>query len=172
LRGEQLQNSVEEVRIVVVGHVRVWVGCVWLHPDTNHTGPPLATARRTPLWGLLRSASLRSPHYAAPKGACIARLKPFTEQTLHPPPRRWRRQCFRHGHQGLDKVLLCLLSSLMWCDGCSLLRSSGKDFASFPEPADRLLTKQPANPMQPAHHAFFNQTGCASDLPKQVGPQP
>jgi hypothetical protein len=45
-------------------------------------------------------------------------------------------------------------------------------FASFPEHADRLLTKQPANPMQPAHHAFFNQTGCASDLPKQVGPQP
>jgi hypothetical protein len=37
-----------------------------------------------PLWGPLRSASLRSPHSAAPKGACSARLKPFTEQKLHP----------------------------------------------------------------------------------------
>jgi hypothetical protein len=60
----------------------------------------------------------------------------------------------------------------MWCVGCSLLRSSDSGSSPLPERADRLLTKQPAIPMQPAHHAFFNQPCCAADLLTQVGPQP
>lgn len=60
----------------------------------------------------------------------------------------------------------------MWCVGSALLGSSGRDFVSLLEHADRLPPKQPAIPMQPAHHAFFNQTCCASNLLAQVGPQP
>jgi hypothetical protein len=35
-----------------------------------------------------------------------------------------------------------------------------------------LAEGQPAIPMRPAHHAFFNQTCCASNLLAQIGPQP
>ena len=60
----------------------------------------------------------------------------------------------------------------MWCVGCALLGLPDRDFVSLPKHADRLLQKQPAIPMQPAHHAFFNQSRCASDLLAQIGPQP
>jgi hypothetical protein len=34
--SEKLQNSVEKVRVIRVGHVWVFlVGCVWLHPNTR-----------------------------------------------------------------------------------------------------------------------------------------
>jgi hypothetical protein len=59
----------------------------------------------------------------------------------------------------------------MWCVGCDFLGSSDKDFASFPEHADRLRQKQPAIPMQPAHHAFF-KSRCASNQLSLKGPQP
>jgi len=61
---------------------------------------------------------------------------------------------------------------MMWCVGCSSFGSSGKDHASFPEHADRLRQKQPAIPMQPAHHASFNKSCRASGQLALAGPQP
>jgi hypothetical protein len=68
LSGEELQNGVEEVWLGWVGHGCVWAGCL-LDLNTDHHGPPPATARCAPLWGsaafgIATLASLRSP----PKG--------------------------------------------------------------------------------------------------------
>jgi len=60
----------------------------------------------------------------------------------------------------------------MWWVDCSLLGSSGSGSTPLPEHADRPRQKQPAKDRQPAHHAFFNPTCCASAPLAQVGPQP
>ena len=52
----------------------------------------------------------------------------------------------------------------MRCVDSSLLIPSGKGFASIPERADKFLTTRPANSMQPAQHAFFDQPCRASRL--------
>ena len=60
----------------------------------------------------------------------------------------------------------------MWWVDCSLLGSSGSGSTPLPEHADRPRQKQPAKDRQPAHHAFFDPTCCASAPLAQVGPQP
>jgi hypothetical protein len=42
----------------------------------------------TPLWGLLRSVSQRSPRLRSPQRGAQSRLIQFTENNLHPPSRR------------------------------------------------------------------------------------
>lgn len=64
--GEKLQNGGQKIRINLVGHVRVLVGSVWLHPNRDHTGPLPASFGAKPhpgpsAFGSLRSPSLRRP---------------------------------------------------------------------------------------------------------------
>jgi hypothetical protein len=56
--------------------------------------------------------------------------------------------------------------------GHTLVGSPDQDFTSLPKHAERLRQKQPAIHMQPAQHAFFNQTCCEFNLLAQDGPQP
>ena len=48
LRGEELQNGVQKIRINLVGHVWVFVGCVCCTPTGNHTGQPPANFAQAP----------------------------------------------------------------------------------------------------------------------------
>jgi len=48
LGGEELQNGVQKVRINLVGHVWVFVGCVCRTPTGNHTGQPPANFAQAP----------------------------------------------------------------------------------------------------------------------------
>ena len=64
--GEKLQNGGQKIRIDLVGHVWVFVGSVWLHPNRDHTGPLPASFGAKPhpgpsAFGSLRSPSLRRP---------------------------------------------------------------------------------------------------------------
>ena len=97
--SEKLQNSLEKVMAIRVGHV--WgflVGWVWLHPKTRPHWPSLCHhSRRTPLRG--RFARLaRLPHSAAPGGECGARTKHFYRTRFTPPrrlPGRFLLHCLR-----------------------------------------------------------------------------
>jgi hypothetical protein len=75
LGGQQLQNGVQKIRINVVGHVCVFVGCVLSHPN------------RKPHWpapGELRASPFPGPTaFGLGKGTQIVK-SPITEETLHP----------------------------------------------------------------------------------------
>ena len=59
LGGEELQNGVQKIRINLVGHVWVFVGCVCRTPTGNHTGQPPANFAQAPSGaGCARLASL------------------------------------------------------------------------------------------------------------------
>ena len=84
LGGEELQNGVQKIRINLVGHVCVFVGCVCCTPTGNHTGQPSANFAQAPSGaGCVRLATLA---FTAPPpgwGAQIVK-NPITEETLHP----------------------------------------------------------------------------------------
>jgi len=65
--GEKLQNGGQEIRINLVGHVCVFVGCVWIHPNRDHTGPLPASLKRKPHPGPAAFGSLRSPSLRRPR---------------------------------------------------------------------------------------------------------
>ncbi len=65
--GEKLQNGGQEIRINLVGHVCVFVGCVWIHPNRDHTGPLYVSLKRKPHPGPAAFGSLRSPSLRRPR---------------------------------------------------------------------------------------------------------
>jgi hypothetical protein len=73
-----LQNGCQKLRINLVGHVCVFVGCV-CHPNRKPHWPAPGELRASPFRGRLRSA-------APGRGAQIAKNQ-ITEQTLHRPDR-------------------------------------------------------------------------------------
>lgn len=81
--GQKLQNSGQKIRINLVGHVCVLVGCVWLHPNRNHTGPLPASLGASPIRGRLRSARSARLLSAAPGWGAQER-RSITEELLHP----------------------------------------------------------------------------------------
>ena len=92
LRGQQLQNGVQKIRINVVGHVCVFVGCVLSHPNRKPHWPAPGELRASPIRGRLRSARYARLHSVGPgKGTQIVK-SPITEETLHPPAARRREE--------------------------------------------------------------------------------
>jgi hypothetical protein len=82
-----LQNGCQKLRINLVGHVCVFVGCV-CHPNRKPHWPAPGELRASPFRGRLRSARYARLRSAAPgRGAQIAKNQ-ITEQTLHRLPRR------------------------------------------------------------------------------------
>jgi len=67
LGGEKLQNGGQKIRVNLVGHVWVFVGCVWIHPNRDHTGPLPASLAREPHPGPAAFGSLRSPSLRRPR---------------------------------------------------------------------------------------------------------
>ena len=81
--GEELQNGCQKLRINLVGHVCVFVGCVCCTPTGNHTGQPPANFAQAPSGAdCARLATLCLRSAAPGRGAQIAK-NPITEQTLH-----------------------------------------------------------------------------------------
>jgi hypothetical protein len=79
-----LQNGVQKIRINVVGHVCVFVGCVLSHPNRKPHWPAPGELRASPIRGRLRSARYARLHSVGPgKGTQIVK-SPITEETLHP----------------------------------------------------------------------------------------
>jgi len=73
------------LRINLVGHVCVFVGCVCCTPTGNHTGQPPANFAQAPSGAdCARLATLCLRSAAPGRGAQIAK-NPITEQTLHRP---------------------------------------------------------------------------------------
>ena len=84
LGGQQLQNGVQKIRINVVGHVSVFVGCVLSHPIRKPHWPAPGELRASQFRGRLRSARYARLHSVGPgKGTQIVKW-PITEETLHP----------------------------------------------------------------------------------------
>ena len=85
--GEELQNGVQKIRINLVGHVCVFVGCVCLHPNRKPHWPAPGELRASPFRGRLRSARYARLRSAAPgRGAQIAKSPNY--RTNFTPARR------------------------------------------------------------------------------------
>jgi hypothetical protein len=79
--GKELQDSIKQIRIVVVGHVWFWVGCVLSHPNTPYGPTPHQRALLTPpgaaSYGIVTFTSIRSPRGASnAKAFCRTNLPP------------------------------------------------------------------------------------------------
>jgi hypothetical protein len=72
--GKELQDSIKQIRIVVVGHVWFWVGCVLSHPNTPYGPTPHQRALLTPpgatSFGIVTLTSIRSLRGASNAKAC------------------------------------------------------------------------------------------------------
>jgi len=107
--GEKLQNGGQEIRINLVGHVCVFVGCVWIHPNRDHTGPLPASLKRKPHPGPAAFGSLRSPSLRRPRMGRSG-VKSNYRRTFTPPDLPLNSSQCHHGRE----VATCGLESGLW----------------------------------------------------------
>ena len=86
--GNELQDGVQEFRLVLVGHVVLMLDVFGDTPTGNQYGPPSTSFSRAPLHPCgvrLRCGSLRSPPLRlTPQGWRQREERQFTERFLHP----------------------------------------------------------------------------------------
>ncbi len=107
--GEKLQNGGQEIRINLVGHVCVFVGCVWINPTRDLTGPLYASLKRKPHPGPAAFGSLRSPSLRRPRMGRSG-VKSNYRRTFTPPDLPLNSSQCHHGRE----VATCGLESGLW----------------------------------------------------------
>ena len=80
-----MQNGVQKIRVNMVGHVCVFVGCVCLHPNKKPHWPAPGELRAAPHPGAAAFSSLRSLSLRRPRMGRSDREKPNYRRNFTPP---------------------------------------------------------------------------------------
>ena len=120
LFSDELQDRVQEFRVVLVGHVMLMLDVFGDTPTRNQCGPPSTSFSRAPLSPLRGSAalgSLRSPSLRlTPEGWGRRKERQITERVLHPLVRFHRTPLYVFDGNFLSEKLVFLLFAPLGVD--------------------------------------------------------